>query len=95
MNIIELLDKQYLHKTAASSSNEIDFAAVLHQLEVEKITNSMVDLVLLSQLIEAITNYKEELQFVVNNRILFHFFLKKTYQPLVFLLITIASMRIT
>lgn len=77
MNIIELLDQQYLNKTTASASNEIDFAAVLHQLEVEKITNSMVDTALLSQLIEVIKNYKEELQFVVNNRILFNFFTKK------------------
>ena len=77
MNIIELLDKQYLNKTTASPSSDIDFVYVLHQLEVEKITNSMVDTILLSQLIEAIKNYKEELQFVVNNRILFNFFSKK------------------
>ncbi len=77
MNIIELLDQQYLGNTVANQLNDIDFAAILHQIEVDKITNSMVDTYLLSQLTLAITNYKEELRFILNDTILFNFFSKK------------------
>jgi len=77
MNIIELLDQQYLGNTVANQLSDTDFAAILHQIEVDKITNSTVDTHLLSQLTLAITNYKEELRFILNNTILFSFFSKK------------------
>lgn len=77
MNIIELLDQQYLSKTVTNQVNDIDFAAILHQIEVDKITNPTVNANLLSQLTLAITEYKEELRFILNNNLFFNFFSKK------------------
>ena len=77
MNIIELLEIQRYNNTTSSQLNDLDVVNVLHQLEVDVITHPFVDKDLSSLLTNALTNYKEELQFLINNCTLYNFFAKK------------------
>jgi len=74
MNIITLLEKYNPNKGGLIPLSPQDIVRIIHQLEVEKITNPFLDKYLATRLIEALTNYKEEIQFLVNNKIVYDLF---------------------
>lgn len=74
MNIITLLEKYNPNKGGLIQLSPQDFVGIIHQLEVEKITNPLLDKYVAARLIEALTNYKEEIQFLVNNQTLYGLF---------------------
>ena len=74
MNIITLLEKFNSNKGGLIQLTPQDFVSIIHQLEVEIITNPLLDKYLAARLIEALTNYKEEIQFLVNDKTLYGLF---------------------
>lgn len=74
MNIITLLEKYNPNKGGLIPLSPQDIVSIIHQLEVEKITNPLLDKYVAVRLIEALTNYKEEIQFLVNNQTFYGLF---------------------
>jgi len=74
MNIITLLEKYNPNKVGLIQLSPQDIVSIIHQLEVEKITNPLLDKYVAARLIEALKNYKEEIQFLVNNQTLYGLF---------------------
>ena len=76
MNIIELLEVYNYNRRVSIELNSPEVATIIRQIEVDKITNPMVDKDLATKLLEALINHKEELQFLLSNRILYSLFSK-------------------
>jgi hypothetical protein len=79
MNIIELFEKLGIDKGELNQFSPDALIRIEKQINVEKKINPEVDSNTASNLIEALKNYPNEFQFIVNHRILFNFFAKKNF----------------
>lgn len=76
MNIIELLERFSSNRVGVIQLTSIEINTIIHQIEVEKITNSSIDKDLSNQLIFVLHNYSQEVQFLINNRKLHQIYTK-------------------
>ncbi|MBW1656898.1 hypothetical protein [Flavobacterium quisquiliarum] len=79
MNIIELFEELKIDKNNILLFSPEDIIRVEKQINVEKRINTDIDVNVANNLILAIKDYREELHFVVSNRILYNLFSKKNY----------------
>ncbi|WP_289665309.1 hypothetical protein [Flavobacterium panacagri] len=74
MNLIELFEELKINKSHILVFSPEDIMRVEKQVNVEKKINPEIDAKTSENLILALKEYKEELLFVISNRILFNFF---------------------
>lgn len=79
MNIIELFEELKIDKNNVVLFSPEDIIRVEKQINVEKRINTDIDVNVANNLILALKEYREELYFLVNNRILYNLFSKKNY----------------
>lgn len=76
MNIIELFENANVKNTTSTYTSD-DNVKVRQQFDIEKNQNPSIDSNVASNLILAMTNHTNELNFIANNRILYNFFSKR------------------
>ncbi|WP_431244272.1 hypothetical protein ACQ9BO_07895 [Flavobacterium sp. P21] len=79
MNIIELFEELKIDKSNLLLFSPEDIIRIEKQVNVEKRINPDIDVNVANNLILALKDYREELYFVVSNRILYNLFSKKNY----------------
>lgn len=79
MNIIELFEELKIDKNNILLFSPEDIIRTEKQVNVEKRINSDIDVNVANNLILALKEYREELYFIVSNRILYNLFSKKNY----------------
>ncbi|MEZ0129325.1 hypothetical protein AB9T88_05915 [Flavobacterium sp. LBUM151] len=79
MNIIELFEELKIDKNNILLFSPEDIIRTEKQVNVEKRINQDIDVNVANNLILALKEYREELYFIVSNRILYNLFSKKNY----------------
>jgi hypothetical protein len=79
MNIIELFEELKIDKSNILLFSAEDIIRVEKQVNVEKRINTDIDINVANNLILALKEYRQELYFIVSNRILYNLFSKKNY----------------
>lgn len=79
MNIIELFEELKIDKSNILLFSPEDIIRVEKQVNVEKRINPDIDVNVANNLILALKDYRQELYFIVSNRILYNLFSKKNY----------------
>lgn len=79
MNIIELFEKLSIDKSNISGLTQEEIIRIEKQVNVERRINPDIEVNVATNLIDALKNHPNEFQFVVNTRILYNFFAKKSY----------------
>ena len=78
MNIIALLESISFDKSKIGNFSKEDFTQIKKQLVAEKESNPEIKDSYITQLLKALKSHAEAFQAVLNNRILFNFFARKT-----------------
>jgi hypothetical protein len=79
MNIIELFEELKIDKNNILLFSSEDIIRIEKQVNVEKRINQEIDVNVSNNLILALKEYRQELYFIVSNRILYNLFSKKNY----------------
>lgn len=79
MNIIELFEELKIDKNNILLFSSEDIIRIEKQINVEKRINQDIDVNVANNLIFALKEYRQELYFIVSNRILYNLFSKKNY----------------
>jgi hypothetical protein len=79
MNIIELFEELKIDKNNILLFSSEDIIRIEKQVNVEKRINPDIDSNVANNLILALKEYRQELYFIVSNRILYNLFSKKNY----------------
>jgi hypothetical protein len=79
MNIIELFEELKIDKNNILLFSSEDIIRIEKQVNVEKRINQDIDVNVANNLILALKEYRQELYFIVSNRILYNLFSKKNY----------------
>ncbi|KUJ62188.1 hypothetical protein AR687_09205 [Flavobacteriaceae bacterium CRH] len=79
MNIIELFEELKIDKSNILLFSAEDIIRIEKQVNVEKRINPEIDVNVANNLILALKEYRQELYFIVSNRILYNLFSKKNY----------------
>ena len=79
MNIIELFEELKIDKNNILLFSSEDIIRIEKQINVEKRINQDIDVNVANNLILALKEYRQELYFIVSNRILYNLFSKKNY----------------
>ena len=79
MNIIELFEELKIDKNNILLFSSEDIIRIEKQINVEKRINQEIDVNVANNLILALKEYRQELYFIVSNRILYNLFSKKNY----------------
>ena len=79
MNIIELFDTLNIDKTLVSELSATTIIRIEKQVKVEQKMNPAIETSAVNDLIDALKNYPNEFQFLVNHRKLYNLFSKKTH----------------
>ncbi|KQW98609.1 hypothetical protein [Flavobacterium sp. Root420] len=79
MNIIELFEELKIDKNNILLFSPEDLIRIEKQVNVEKRINQDIDVNVANNLILALKEYRQELYFIVSNRILYNLFSKKNY----------------
>ena len=79
MNIIELFEELKIDKNNILLFSAEDIIRIEKQINVEKRINPDINVNVANNLILALKEYREELYFIVSNRILYNLFSKKNY----------------
>ena len=79
MNIIELFEELKIDKNNILLFSSEDIIRIEKQINVEKRINQDIEVNVANNLILALKEYRQELYFIVSNRILYNLFSKKNY----------------
>lgn len=79
MNIIELFEELKIDKSSILLFSPEDIIRIEKQVNVEKRINPEIDVNVANNLILALKDYRQELYFIVSNRILYNLFSKQNY----------------
>lgn len=86
MNIIELFEELKIDKNNILLFSAEDIIRIEKQINVEKRINPDINVNVANNLILALKEYREELYFIVSNRILYNLFRRKIIPDIIFLL---------
>jgi hypothetical protein len=79
MNIIELFENLNIDKSTLLQITSEEIIRIEKHVNVEKKINPDIDVNVANNLIDALKNYPSEFQFIVDSRVLYNFFSKKSY----------------